>query len=271
MGKNFIAGVSGGGSLSAGVDIFFASIGGVKLLDGYGLTESAPVVAVRPLIHGGVKRTVSPLEGTEVRIVTEHGKEAKPGEKGVVMVRGPQVMKGYYKRPDLTRLVLDENGWLNTGDLGIWTHHGEFALSGRAKDTIVLAGGENLEPVPIEAKLCESEFIEQAIVLGGQDKKYLAALIVLNKQRIEEYLQQKEIPYLADKMYQMQEVKSLIEQTIADIINSKHGFKSFEHIARFRLLAKSFEVGKELSAKQELKRFEINRIYQREIDELFVS
>jgi long-chain acyl-CoA synthetase len=268
LGKNFIAGVSGGGSLSAGVDSFFASIG-VKLLDGYGLTESAPVVAVRPLLHG-VKRTVSPLEGTEVRIVTEQGQEAKPGEKGIVMVRGPQVMKGYYKRPDLTRLVLDEHGWLNTGDLGIWTHHGEFALSGRAKDTIVLAGGENLEPVPIEAKLCESDFIEQAIVLG-QDKKYLGALIVLNKQRIEEYLKEKEIPYLADKLYQMQEVISLIEQTITDIINSKHGFKSFEHIVRFRLLSKSFEVGKELSAKQELKRFEINRLYQREIDELFVS
>lgn len=255
LGKNFIAGVSGGGSLSAGVDTFFASIG-VKLLDGYGLTESAPVVAVRHLIHG-VKRTVSPLEGTEVRIVTEHGQEAKPGEKGVVMVRGPQVMQGYYKRPDLTRLVLDENGWLNTGDLGIWTHRGEFAISGRAKDTIVLVGGENLEPVPIEAKLCESEYIEQAIVLG-QDKKYLGALIVLNKQRIEEYLKEKGIPYLADKMYQMQEVKNLIEQTIGDIINSKQGFKSFEHIVRFKLLAKSFEVGKELSAKQELKRFEIN-------------
>jgi long-chain acyl-CoA synthetase len=69
----------------------------------------------------------------------------------------------------------------------------------------------------------------------------------------------------------MQEVISLIEQTITDIINSKHGFKSFEHIVRFRLLSKSFEVGKELSAKQELKRFEINRLYQREIDELFVS
>ncbi|MGE4453949.1 MAG: long-chain fatty acid--CoA ligase [Sphaerochaeta sp.] len=268
LGKNFIAGVSGGGSLSAGVDTFFASIG-VKLLDGYGLTESAPVVAVRPLVHG-VKRTVSPLEGTEVSIVTDQGQEAKPGEKGVVMVRGPQVMKGYYKRPDLTRQVLDEEGWLNTGDLGIWTHHGEFALSGRAKDTIVLAGGENLEPVPIEAKLCESEYIDQAIVLG-QDKKYLGALIVLNKQRIEEYLKEKQIPYLSDKLYQMQEVRKLIEQSISEIINSKHGFKSFEHIARFKLLPKSFEVGKELSAKQELKRFEINRIYQKEIDELFVS
>ncbi len=268
LGTSFIAGVSGGGSLSAGVDMFFASIG-VKLLDGYGLTESAPVVAVRPL-KAGVKRTVSPLPGTEVRIVDEMGEEAKPGAKGVVMVRGPQVMKGYYKRQDLTDKVLSKEGWLDTGDLGMWTHKGEFSLCGRAKDTIVLSGGENLEPVPIEAKLCESEFIEQAIVLG-QDQKYLAALIVPNLKRIEEYLTQKQIPYLVDKLAGMQEVKELIERSIGEIISSKQGFKSFEHIVRFKLLAKSFEVGKELSAKQELKRFEINRIYKDEIQEMFVS
>ena len=268
LGTSFIAGVSGGGSLSAGVDMFFASIG-VKLLDGYGLTESAPVVAVRPL-KAGVKRTVSPLPGTEVRIVDEAGNEAKPGTKGVVMVRGPQVMKGYYKRQDLTDKVLNKEGWLDTGDLGVWTHKGEFSLSGRAKDTIVLSGGENLEPVPIEAKLCESEFIEQAIVLG-QDQKYLAALIVPNRKRIEEYLKEKQIPYLVDKLATMQEVKELIEHSIGEIISSKQGFKSFEHIVRFKLLSKSFEVGKELSAKQELKRFEINRIYKDDIQELFVS
>jgi len=268
LGRNFIAGVSGGGSLSEGVDLFFASIG-IKLLDGYGLTESAPVVAIRPLAHG-VKRTITALEGTEVRIVDEEGNEVKPGQKGVVMIRGPQVMKGYYKRQDLTDRVLSKDGWLDTGDLGMWTHNGEFAICGRAKDTIVLSGGENLEPVPIEAKLCESEFIESAVVLG-QDQKYLGALIVLNKKRIEEYLTEKQIPYLADKLASMKEVKELIEKTVGEIVNSKHGFKSFEHIVRFHLLAKSFEVGKELSAKQELKRFEIQKLYQNEIKELFVS
>ncbi len=268
LGRNFIAGVSGGGSLSEGVDLFFASIG-IKLLDGYGLTESAPVVAIRPLAHG-VKRTITALEGTEVRIVDEEGNEVKPGQKGVVMIRGPQVMKGYYKRQDLTDRVLSKDGWLDTGDLGMWTHNGEFAICGRAKDTIVLSGGENLEPVPIEAKLCESEFIESAVVLG-QDQKYLGALIVLNKKRIEEYLTEKRIPYLADTLASMKEVRELIEKTVGEIVNSKQGFKSFEHIVRFHLLAKSFEVGKELSAKQELKRFEIQKLYRNEISEIFAS
>ncbi len=268
LGKNFIAGVSGGGSLSESVDMFFSSIG-IKLLDGYGLTESAPVIAVRNLNHG-IKRTVSPLVGTEVKIVDEGGREVPPGVKGIVMARGPQVMKGYYKRPELTKAVLSSDGWLNTGDLGIWTHHGEFALAGRAKDTIVLSGGENLEPVPIEAKICESEFVESAVVLG-QDKKYLGALIVLNRKTIEAYLTREQIPYLVGKLASMKEVKALVEASINEIISVKHGFKSYEQIHRIVLISKSFEVGVELSAKQEPKRFEINRLYKREIEQLFAS
>ncbi|MBI9096403.1 MAG: long-chain fatty acid--CoA ligase [Sphaerochaeta sp.] len=268
LGKNFIAGVSGGGSLSESVDMFFSSIG-IKLLDGYGLTESAPVVAIRNLNHG-IKRTVSPLIGTEVKIVNDQGRDVSPGEKGIVMVRGPQVMKGYYKRPELTKAVLSADGWLNTGDLGVWTHHGEFTLAGRAKDTIVLLGGENLEPVPIEAKICESEYVESAVVLG-QDKKYLGALVVLNRKSIEEYLTKEQIPYLVDKLASMKEVKALVEASINEIIHVKHGFKSYEHISRIIIIPKSFEIGVELSAKQELKRFEINKLYKQEIAQLFVS
>ncbi|MGB4407218.1 MAG: long-chain fatty acid--CoA ligase [Sphaerochaeta sp.] len=268
LGKNFIAGVSGGGSLSESVDMFFSSIG-IKLLDGYGLTESAPVVAVRNLNHG-IKRTISPLVGTEVKIVDDQGRDVPPGEKGIVMVRGPQVMKGYYKRPELTKAVLSADGWLNTGDLGVWTHHGEFALAGRAKDTIVLSGGENLEPVPIEEKICESEYVESAVVLG-QDKKYLGALVVLNRKSIEEYLTKEQIPYLVDKLASMKEVKALVEASINEIINVKHGFKSYEHISRIIIIPKSFEIGVELSAKQELKRFEINKLYKQEIAQLFAS
>lgn len=268
LGKNFMAGVSGGGSLSEGVDRFFSSIG-IKLLDGYGLTESSPVIAVRHFDHS-VKRTVSPLGNTEVKIVDEQGNTVKPGEKGLLMVRGKQVMRGYYKRPDLTAKVLSPDGWLNTGDLGIWTHEGQFSIAGRAKDTIVLSGGENLEPVPIEAKLCECDMIEQAVVVG-QDMKYLGALVVLNKKLVEEYLTEHHIPYLADSLSKMKEVHELIAARINEIINAKHGFKSFEHISRFAIITKPFEIGKELSAKQELKRFEINKLYKNEIDQLFVS
>jgi long-chain acyl-CoA synthetase len=268
LGNQFLAGVSGGGSLGEGVDRFFSAIG-IKLLDGYGLTEAAPVVALRHYDRS-VKRTVSPLGNTETKIVDEQGNAVGPGHKGVLMVRGEQVMKGYYKRPDLTAQVLSPDGWLDTGDLAVWTHDGQFSIVGRAKDTIVLAGGENLEPVPIEAKLCECEMIEQAVVVG-QDKKYLGALLVLDLKLVEQYLQEHQIPYLADGIAKMKEVNELIAARIGEIVSTKQGFKSFEQINRFAIIAKPFEIGKELSAKQELKRFEINRLYKNEIEELFAS
>ncbi len=268
LGTSFIAGVSGGGSLPAGVEHFFASIG-VTVVDGYGLTESAPVIGVRP-VYGGVKRTMTLLDGTEAKILDEAGRAVEPGEKGTLYVRGPQVMDGYFKRPDLTALVLSEDGWLNTGDLAMWTHHGEFAIVGRAKDTIVLSGGENLEPLPIEAKLAESEYIERAVVLG-QDQRFLGALIVINADRITQYLEEQRIPFLRDSISEMQEVRKLIGEEISSLINEKQGFKSYEQIVRFHLLAERFEVGKQLSAKEEVRRFAIQELYTVEIASLFAS
>jgi long-chain acyl-CoA synthetase len=267
FGSKFKCGVSGGGSLPASVDTFFKAIG-ITLLDGYGLTETAPVIGLRPFRHQ-VPKTVAPLPETEIRIVTEDGREAKPGEKGVIYARGPQIMKGYYKRKDLTDAIIDKDGWLNTGDLGMWTHNGEYAICGRAKDTIVLSGGENIEPVPIEAKLSESEYIEQAVVLG-QDKKFLAALIVPDLKAIEHYIKDNSIVYTSrDDFLKMPEVFELINSEINTLISSKTGFKAFEHIVRFKLIRASFEVGKELSAKQEVKRHVINKQFAKEIDQLF--
>ena len=267
LGTRFFAGVSGGGSLPASVDAFFRAIG-ITLLDGYGLTETAPVIGIRPL-QRQIKATVSPLPETEIKIITEDGKPARPGEKGVIYARGPQVMLGYYRKPELTATVLDSDGWLNTGDIGVWTHGGEFAIRGRAKDTIVLSGGENIEPVPIEAKLRESEYIEQAIVVG-QDKKYLAALIIPDTKTIELYIKNAGIPYISrSNLLAMPEVIELIDSEIHTLIHSKNGFKSFEHICKFTLLPKSLEIGKELSAKQEIMRHKIYELYSSYIESLY--
>ncbi len=267
LGTRFVAGVSGGGSLSASVDSFFQAIG-VTLLDGYGLTESAPVVAVREY-RRQIRGTVHPLGGTEIKIVDETGHTVPAGRKGVILVRGPQVMQGYYKRPDLTAQVIDRDGWLDTGDLGMWTHDGDFSICGRAKDTIVLSGGENLEPVPIEARLCESEYIERAVVVG-QDRKYLGALIVLSAKAVERYLKDNHVPYInREHLEDIPEVRSLINQEIQDAVSSKHGFKAFEQINRFVILDASFEVGKELSAKQDVKRHRIQELYRDQIESLY--
>lgn len=268
LGKRFIAGVSGGGALPAAVDRFFNALG-VLILEGYGLTETAPVLGIRLRNHP-VIGTVGPIhKGTEIRIVGEKGEILGAGHKGVIQVRGPQVMMGYYKRPDLTARIMTSDGWLDTGDLGMLTVNGEIKITGRAKDTIVLRGGENIEPVPIEQKLCESQYIQQAVVLG-QDEKYLAALLVPRQENLTAWAEENKVPFADyETLIQQPEVRELIDSEVSELIGPKAGFKAFERIFKFDLLAQPFQPGKELSAKQELKRHAIQEIYKKQIKAMF--
>lgn len=267
MGGRFRAGISGGGTLPEEVDLFFAAAG-ITLLNGYGLTETAPVIAIRNYFRP-VLYTLHPLPDTEIRIVDDQGRDCRPGEKGLIKVRGGQVMKGYFENPQATAKVLDADGWFNTGDLGVWTTSGDFQIRGRAKDTIVLSGGENVEPGPIENKLRESTFISQAMVVG-QDRKYLSVLIQPNADAVEAYLNQNDIPYVdREQMVELPEVQELFNEEIAFRINGKNGFRPFERLVRFTLIRKPFEVGAELSAKQEVKRHVISELYSREISAMY--
>jgi long-chain acyl-CoA synthetase len=268
LGRNFIAGVSGGGALPGSVDRFFGAIG-VLILEGYGLTETAPVIGIRLRRHP-VIGTVGPVHrGTEIRIVGEKGETLPPGGKGVIQVRGPQVMLGYYKRPDLTARITTADGWLDTGDLGMLTYKGELRITGRAKDTIVLRGGENIEPVPIEQRLCESPYILQAVVLG-QDEKHLAALVVPRQDSLTAWAEENEVPFNDwETLTQQPEVRELIDGEISGLIAPKAGFKAFERIFKFEILSEPFQPGRELSAKQELKRHAINEMYRKKIKAMF--
>ena len=262
FGVNLIAGVCGGGSMPKGVDSFFNAIG-ITLLDGYGMTETAPLISLRNL-KKPIIGTMEVIGGCSFKVVDENNNEVGVGQKGVLKVKGPQVMKGYYNNEVATKAIIDEDGYLNTGDLVIKSMNNDISIVGRAKDTIVLAGGENLEPVPIEGKLSELDFIDNVIVIG-QDRKYLSALIVPNWDAIKEYASQLSDKYKDDK----EALHNLIKEKIDEKINCKLGFKSYELINKFALLEKPFEVGRELSAKQELKRNKIEEYYKKEIDDLY--
>ena len=203
----------------------------------------------------------------EVRVVDPiDGFVLDRGQQGVLQVRGPTVMKGYYKRPDLTQKVINEEGWLDTGDLAVMTIHNEIQIRGRIKDTIVLRGGENLEPVPIESKLSESRYIKQAVVVG-QDMRYLGALILVDEEEIKNYAEENGIQYDTYENYlQSDEVQKLYESEISNLISAKNGFKMFERIAKFKLITKPFDICLELSAKHEIMLFRINEIYKEKID-----
>ncbi len=268
LGTGFRGAVSGGGALPPAVDNFFWTVG-INLVEGYGLTETSPVVSVRPLrkpIFGTIGK---PLDGVEVKIVGEDGKELPPGQKGVVYIRGGIVMKGYYKRPDLTKAVIDKDGWFNSGDLGLKTIDGEVSIRGRIKDTIVLRGGENIEPVPIEQKMKLSQYISQVVVLG-QDEKHLGALIIPEESELKAYAKDNNIEYKDyAELMDNKDIHTLFENEILSLINSKNGFRLFERIFRFVLLAKPFEVGKELSAKQDVMRHKLSDYYAKEMKYIF--
>ncbi len=267
LGNAFRGGVSGGGALPPAIDAFFWALK-ICVVEGYGLTETAPVVAVRPIpkpVFGTIGTAISCCS---VKIVDDEGKELPPGYLGTVMVKGRNVMKGYYKRPDLTAAVLSADGWLDTGDLGLKTLDGEIILRGRKKDTIVLRGGENVEPLPIEMKINESRFIASSMVIG-QDQKCLAALVVPSQEELAAWAEENGIAGNYNEVIAHAEVRRLIEQEVVERVSVKNGFKPFELINRVALISKPFEPGVELSAKQEMMRFKILEIYSKEVNELF--
>lgn len=210
------AGISGGGSLPIHIDKFFEAIG-VILQNGYGLTETSPVICARTLSCNVLGSAGYPMHGTEFKIVDpETNTVLPPGSKGIVKVRGPQIMKGYYKNPTTTKQVLNESGWFNTGDMGwIAPHHstgrsrccgGLIVLEGRAKDTIVLSTGENVEPLEIEEAAMRSRLIDQIVVIG-QDQRRLGAIIIPNKEEAEKL--DPETSQLSDE-----KLKSLVYQEL---------------------------------------------------------
>src|SRR5690606_938976 len=131
---------SGGGSLAPYLDDFFEVLG-IPILNGYGSTETSPVITVRR-INSNIRGTVGTVIGqTEISIRNDRGEELPSGVVGEIWARGPQVMQGYYNNPEATRKVLKEDGWFATGDLGRITGQGNLVITGRAKDTIVLSSG----------------------------------------------------------------------------------------------------------------------------------
>ena len=169
--------ISGGGALALHVDGFFEAIG-IELLVGYGLTETSPVLTCRRRWANRRGSAGQPLPATGIRIVDPDSRlPVAIGQRGVVLARGPQVMGGYFHKPEASARVLDAQGWFDTGDLGRLLPDGSLVLTGRAKDTIVLSSGENIEPGPLEDCLVACSLVEQ-VMLVGHDRKSLGALVV---------------------------------------------------------------------------------------------
>lgn len=258
FGGNLICGITGGGAISRHLDDFYEIIG-INVVNGYGLTETSPILAVNSLgenLRGSVGSSIS---GTELKITD-----------GVVMAKGPQVMKGYYKDTEETAKILSQDGWINTGDLGWLTKNGELVLTGRAKDIIVLSNGENIEPHPIEEACLSSPFIDQ-IMLVGQDKAALGALVIPNEESIKNWAKFNGIKYHdSSEITNKPEIQKLFKQELLERVKSRSNFRPFERIQYFKLLNEPFSVDNGLMTRtMKLRKNEIQRRYSFLIEEMF--
>ena len=245
------------GSLPKYLDELFNSIG-ITLVNAYGMTECAPGILSRTFERNTFGSTGVPFDNTEVKILREDGSEAGIGEKGVVFTRGPQVMLGYYKNPEATAAALSTDGWLNTGDLAVKSENGEVVIVGRMKDTIVLMGGENVEPEPIEDKLKESSYIDHAVVVG-QDQKQLSAIVAVNEDELmrlaaELKLSPAEVITEGKESIENDVIYKILLKEVNALISKEQGFKPFERITHIFPVLNDFAVGRELTQTLKVKR-----------------
>ncbi len=267
LGKKFKAGISGGGALPKEIDNFFQAAR-IKILNGYGLTETAPVIAVRNEKKPEYTGVGKVLRDIQYKVVDEQNRIIPYGSKGTLFVKSHQVMQGYYRNEAETKRVLSSTGWLNTGDLVCASPDGDLQILGRVKNTIVLSNGKNVEPEFIENTLCQSPFIDNAMVLG-QDRKNLSALIIPNQEALEEYAREKEIRVASLKdLCDDSRVYSLIQGEIRSLSSA---LNHHERVVKFAFIPKAFKVGEELTQTLKLKRRELYNKYKKEIEALLKS
>ena len=221
LGSRFQFAVSGGAPLSRELAEFFMGAG-VQIFEGYGLTETSPVISVNAPGAWRLGSVGQPIPQAEVRIASD----------GEILTRGPCVMKGYFNKPEATAEAIDSEGWFHTGDIGHLDADGFLVITDRKKDLIVLAGGKKAAPQPIENELKQSPFISIPIVLGDRHK-FLAALIVPNFERLSDYAASKHIELATGSIDANPEIRALFQKQIDEYNRDK---ASHEQIRAFALL-----------------------------------
>ncbi len=248
--------VSGGAALPQSIAEFFHAAG-ILILEGYGLTETSPVISMN---HPGKWKfgTVgAQVPGIEVHIA----------EDGEILTRGPHVMKGYFNNDAATTEVVDADGWFHTGDIGIIDADGFIKITDRKKNIIVLSNGKNVAPQPIESELVQSPFISQVLVIGSE-RKNLAALIVPNFDALKAWASENSIE--TDDLSAMLEAREVQQHIQSEIRSRLTDFADFEQVRRFTLLEKEFsQEADEMTPTLKLKRNVIMERYADAIDGMY--
>lgn len=259
IGGNFDIVVSGGSAIQSHIASFFSAIG-MPVFEGYGLSETSPVIAVSQRGKNGRKfGTVGPpLPGVEVKL----------GERDEIICRGHNVMLGYYNDPELTAQVIDANGWFHTGDTGKFTPEGQLIITGRLKSIFKTSFGKYVNPQGLESKFTESPLIENMIVVG-ENKKFAAALISPDFIYLKSWCAKHKIPYTSNEEIINQ--PEIIQRYAKEVKKYNEFFGDAEKIKRYQLVPEEWsQVNGFLSPTLKIKRNVIEAHYAEIIEKLFV-
>ena len=249
--------VSGGAPLAAEINKFFYAAG-LVILEGYGLTETSPVIAVNTPEAFRIGSVGKLMPGVEVSIASD----------GEILTRGPHVMKGYYNKPEATRDAIDPEGWFHTGDIGE-LRDGYLAITDRKKDIIVTAGGKKIAPQPIENLIKTNKYVSQAVMLGDK-RKFHVVLVVPNWEQVEKYAKYKNIIWTDRR--QLLEMPTIQMKMDKEVRSKLEGLAKFETPKKIALLEHDFSIERgELTPTLKVKRRVIDQTYKAVIDGLYAN
>ena len=247
--------VSGGAPLATEINKFFYAAG-LTILEGYGLTETSPVIGVNTPVNFRIGTIGKPIDGVEVKIAPD----------GEILTRGPHVMKGYFNKLEATSEAIDPDGWFHTGDIGV-IEDGFIRITDRKKDIIVTAGGKNIAPQPIENLVKTNKYVSQAVMIGDR-RKFPVLLIVPNYEQLEKWAKLKNLIWTdRSQLLAMPSVAAMMDKEVRSKLT---GLAPFEMPKKIALLGSDFTVeGGELTPTLKVKRRVIEKNYKSLIDSLY--
>jgi long-chain acyl-CoA synthetase len=249
--------VSGGAPLAVDVNRFFYAAG-LKILEGYGLTETSPVIAVNTPTRLTIGTVGAPIPGVEVKIAAD----------GEILTRGPHVMKGYFNHPEATAEAIDADGWFHTGDIGT-LEDGLLRITDRKKDIIVTAGGKNIAPQPIENQVRANKYVAQAVMIGDR-RKFPLILVVPNFDQLERWATYRNIVFKDSRdLISNPLVRAKMER---EVIGGLDNFAHFEKPKKVVLLEQDFTIDSgELTPTLKVKRRTVDRKFRAQIDAAYTA
>ena len=249
--------VSGGAPLANEINKFFFAAG-LTILEGYGLTETSPVIGVNTPADFRIGTIGRPVAGVEVKIASD----------GEILTRGPGVMKGYYNNPVATAEAIDSDGWFSTGDIGE-IRDGFIAITDRKKDIIVTAGGKNIAPQPIENLVKTNKYVSQAVMIGDK-RKFPSMLIVPNFEQLEAWAKRKNIIWTdRAQLLRMPTIQAKMEK---EVMGRVAALAHYEMPKKIGLIENDFSLEKgEMTPTQKVKRRVVDKNYKAMIDSLYVD